>query len=266
MSQLPFRFIDDGEPGTASLAAVFLHAFPYHAGMWEPQRAALPARARFVALDARGMGPDARLAAPPTAFMLEHLVDDLFTLLDARGIERAVLCGLSLGGYVALRAVQREPQRVAGLLLADTQAGADSDEAKLGRAQGLRLLAREGQAAFVRAQLERQLCEHTRSARPELVHRAEQLMLDSAPLATASCLVALATRTDLRGLLPELRVPTAVVVGAEDAITPPSVARSLQEQIPGATLHVLERAGHLSNLEAERDFNQALLGLIARVS
>ncbi|MDB4976028.1 MAG: alpha/beta hydrolase fold protein [Myxococcaceae bacterium] len=260
---LSIHFEDDG-PGQASalLPVVFLHAFPYHGGMWAAQRAALQGVARFVSFDVRGIGPS---ATPTGAYMLEHLVDDLFALLEQRGISRCVLCGLSLGGYVALRAVVREPTRIRGLLLSDMQAGADSDEAKLGRAAGLRLLRREGLEAFTEAQLQRQLSPHTLSARPELLQRLRSLISDSSLEGIASSLVALATRTCLQAALSEIRVPTSIVVGADDTITPPAVAQRMSEQIPGAELHVLPRAGHLANLEAEPEFNRVLLALVARV-
>ncbi|MDB4991489.1 MAG: putative 3-oxoadipate enol-lactonase [Myxococcaceae bacterium] len=257
---LPLCFVDEGEP--EQLPVVFLHAFPYHSGMWAGQRSLLAGRARFLSLDARGLGPE---APPPRAYMLDHLVDDLFALLDQRGIASCVLCGLSMGGYVALRAIQREPARVRGLCLSNTQANSDSDEAKLARAQGLRVLARDGEAVFAQAQLQRQLSPHTLATRPELVHKLRQLIADSSVEGIAASLVALATRTDLRASLATIGVPTAIVVGAEDTITPADTARVMSESIAGAELHVIERAGHLASLEAEESFNQVLLSLIARV-
>jgi pimeloyl-ACP methyl ester carboxylesterase len=255
------RVIDEGD--REQLPVVFLHAFPYHAGMWEGQRAALRGRARFVAYDARGMGPQAVHAAP---FMLEHMVDDLLALLDRRGIERCLLCGLSMGGYVALRAVERAPERVVGLMLCNTQAGSDSDEAKLGRAAGVRLLASQGLAAFGEAQLARQLSPHTVGHAPDLLARLRAQIAESSAEGVAGCLVALATRTDQHEMLASIRVPTLVVVGEHDAITPPAVARALAARIPGAALHVLPQAGHLSNLEAESAFNALLLALVAQLS
>ncbi|HEY6876932.1 MAG TPA: alpha/beta fold hydrolase, partial [Polyangiales bacterium] len=147
---MELRFSDEG----TGVPVLFLHAFPYHRAQWEGQRAALYDRARFLSLDARGMGAD---TAPPRAYLLEHLVDDVLALLDQRGVSDAVLCGCSMGGYIALRLAERAPERVRGLLLVDTQAAADSDEAKLARAAGLRTLAHEGKAAFATAQLKRQL-------------------------------------------------------------------------------------------------------------
>ncbi|MET0283967.1 MAG: alpha/beta hydrolase [Polyangiales bacterium] len=248
------RYTDEGE----GLPVLFLHAFPYHRGQWEGQRAALRGRARFLSMDARGIGADAEA---PRTYMLEQLVDDAIALLDARGIERAVLCGCSMGGYIALRLIERAPARVCGLLLSDTQAAPDSDEAKLGRAAGLRTLAQDGKAAFAAAQLKRQLSASTREEiRARLLTMIEQSSSDG----IAAALVAIATRTDTRASLAKITVPATVIVGADDAITTPTVVRALADEIAGADFHVLPNAGHLPNVEAEAQFNRLLLELLAR--
>jgi 3-oxoadipate enol-lactonase len=254
MGSAPFGYVDEGE----GEAVLFLHAFPYHHGMWGPQRAALRGRARALAFDARGLGARGHTEA----YMLEHTVDDALALLDHLAVERAVLCGVSMGGYAALRLAQRAPERVRGLLLADTQAAADSDAAKLARADGLRALTRDGLSAFADAQLSRQLSPHTRAEAPALVAELRALILHASAAGVASALVAIATRTDLTAHLPQIRVPTRVVVGRDDVITPPALAEAMASAIPGATLTVLERAGHVSNLEAPAAFNAELLALL----
>ncbi|HEX7477124.1 MAG TPA: alpha/beta fold hydrolase [Polyangiales bacterium] len=251
---IDFSFIDEGDRHKP--AVVFLHAFPYHSAMWAPQRKALRERARFIAFDARGLGTR---STQTTAYMLEHTVDDLLSLLDQLAIEQCVLCGLSMGGYAALRAVARAPQRVRGLVLADTQAPADSDPAKLARAASLRALLRDGSAGFAQQQIQRQLSTYTLARKPALVAELQAMVVSSGVAGIAASLVAIATRTDQGPSLPEIRVPTCVIVGAEDVVTPPSAAQALAERIPGAKLHVLAKAGHLSNLEAEDEFNRALI-------
>lgn len=256
------RHLHVHESGSRSgIPIVFLHAFPLHDGMWDAQRGAL-SRARCIGFDARGLG---RSALTTHAFMLEHMVDDLFAVLDELGVASAVLCGLSMGGYVALRAVEREPERVRGLLLADTQAAADADQAKLARADGVRAL-RDGElGAYADAQLKRVLCSHTHAHKPHVVQAAREMILAARAEGISGALVALATRTDVSDGLAQIRVPTSVLVGNEDAVTPPAVARKLAAAIPGAELHVLEQAGHLSNLEAPEAFDQLLSQLVTRV-
>ncbi len=257
---LPFSFIDDGD--APQLPVVFLHAFPYHSEMWVQQREALRGRARFIAFDARGLGTRKE---DTTAYMLEHTVDDLLALLDHLGIAKCVLVGLSMGGYAALRAVARAPERVHALVLANTQAAADADKGKLGRADGLRALHRDGAVAFVAAQLEKQLSPRTRSMVPKVAERLTELTRSETEAGIAAALVAIATRTDQVASLSEIRVPTMVIAGAEDVVTPPALAELLVDHIPNATLHVLAGAGHLSNLEAEEEFTRLLLAFVARL-
>jgi len=253
---MTLRYADDGPSHHPTV--LFLHAFPYHAGMWARQRAAIADVARTVALDVRGV----REAGAPQAYMLEHLVDDALAVLDALGVERAVLCGLSMGGYVALRLAERAPGRVRALLLADTQAAIDDDAARLGRAQGVAKLASGPFAEFVDAQLKRALSPDTHEKRPAQVAEARAIIEACNPAALSAALVALATRTDTRAALSGMDVPARVLVGEHDAITPVAVARELAQQLPQASLHVLPGAGHISNLEAPDLFNALLRELV----
>lgn len=260
MSERGLNVLDEG-PRDA-LPVVLLHAFPLHGGQWDAQCAALAGRARTICFDVRGFGKSP-LTGP---YFFEHLTDDLFALLDRLSVRAALLCGLSMGGYMALRAVEREPSRVRGLLLADTQALPDSDQAKLGRAETLRKLWADGRSSFADATLKRSLSPHTFEHNPELVAHIRSMIMAARDESIAAALAALATRTDTTATLPRVNVPTSVVVGEHDAITPPTVARTLAAHIPGAELHELHNAGHLSNLEDPGAFNQILLSLVERCS
>lgn len=260
MAKLSFHFRDDGSPGQPPI--VFLHAFPLHSGMWQAQHDALASVARCVSFDVGGLG---RSALPATPNMLEHVVDDLFTLLDYLHIPSAILCGLSMGGYVALRAVERDAVRVSGLVLANTQPAADGNEAKLRRADGIRKLRAEGVVHYVDNFLSVALSPHTHEHRPDVVANARKLMLDSGIDGMASALVALAARTDSTESLPMIKVPTLVLAGEHDAITPLATVRAMAVKIPNAALHMLPNAGHLSNLEAPDEFNQHLIEHVQRV-
>ncbi|MFT3927624.1 MAG: alpha/beta fold hydrolase [Myxococcales bacterium] len=259
LTELSGRFDDQGN--VELVPVLFLHAYPYQRTMWSPQVQALAGEARLLSLDVRGHTPG---APAPAAYMLEHLVDDALALLDQRGIERCVLCGLSMGGYIALRLYQRAPERVRGLLLSNIQAPADSNPSKEARAAGLRLLWKEGVAAFAEMQLKRQLSPTTHERAPEVVEKLRRMIVALTPEVLSASMVALATRPDLTELLPRVSVPTAVVIGEHDPITPPAAARALADGIPGATLQVLPGAGHIANLEAEPEFTSALRALLAR--
>lgn len=260
MSELGFHFSDDGDSKLP--AVVFLHAFPLHGGMWDRQRQAVAHVARPIAIDFRGFG---KSPAPSVPFLLEHLVDDVLALLDHLGIERAYLCGLSLGGYVALRTIERAPERVAGLLLADTQAAADANAAKLKRADGIRQILTSGVGPYVDAFSKNALAPATLTDHPEIVTQARQLMLEAPASALIHGLVALATRTDTTDALSSISVPTRVLVGDKDAITPPEVARKLAAAIPNADVHEILRAGHLANLESPEAFDALLVEHVTRV-
>jgi pimeloyl-ACP methyl ester carboxylesterase len=259
MTKLAFHFHDDGSDGHP---VVFLHAFPLHSAMWRAQHEALSGVARCISFDVSGLG---RSALPATPNMLEHLVDDLFSLLDFLQISSALLCGISMGGYIALRAVEREPARVSGLLLADTQAGADGNEAKQKRAAAIRALRADGSAPYVENFLKAALCPHTHEHQPHVVAAARALMLDSTAQGMAHGLAVLASRTDTTGALSGIRVPTRVVVGEQDAVTPVQVMREMADKILGADFHVLPNAGHLSNLEAPELFNRLLVEHVEHV-
>jgi pimeloyl-ACP methyl ester carboxylesterase len=261
MANLGIHFVDDG--GKDLMPVVFMHAFPLHGGMWNAQREAMRGKARFISFDVRGLGKSPLGRGPA---MLEHFVDDLVALLDQLHVESAMLVGLSMGGYMALRAAERAPMRVRGLLLSDTQAAADSNEAKLKRAEGIRKVLSEGVAAYTEVFLRGALASRTLETRGDVVSQVKALIQESTPEGIAAGLIALATRTDATSSLAHIRVPTRVLVGEYDAITPPSVARSLTDSISGAHMHLLPGAGHLGNLENPDSFNALLLQHVERVA
>lgn len=240
---------------------LLLHAFPLASFMWEPQVEALATRCRLIRFDARGFGASPLGAGPLT---MERIADDAAALLDALGLERATVGGCSMGGYAALAFARRHPGRLQGLALFDTRAGADSEDARAGRAAlSARVLA-EGAAAAATAFLPRLLGETTQREQPELAARLRERILATSPQAIAAALDGLAARADSRPTLAALRVPTLVLVGAEDVLTPPFEAEAMAAAIPGARLEVVAQAGHLANLEQPAAVNAALLDLLDR--
>lgn len=234
---------------------LLLHAFPLGRAMWDAQVARLRGTHRVVRFDCRGFGD-----SPPGDALLtmERIADDAAALLDHLGLGQVVACGLSMGGYAALALVRRHPSRLRGLVLADTRAGADDAAAREARATLAERALREGTAAVVDATLPRLLGETTRRERPQVVARVRELGLRNPPRGLANALHGLAARADSTATLREVRVPTLVLCGAEDALTPPAEARALQAGIAGSRLAVLPGAGHLSNLEDPDAFGRAL--------
>lgn len=244
------------------LPVVWIHGFPFHRGMWAPQVAGLADAGRMIALDLRGFGESGRTAGPYT---MDLYADDVAALLDALKIETAVLAGLSMGGYVAFAFCRRHVKRVRALLLADTRAEPDAPEARAGRRELAQRVLAEGAGALVESLLPRLLSETTRASRSEVVARVRAMIEAADPQSVAFALTGMAERLDANDLLPEIRVPTCVVVGQEDAIAPPDTARIMAMTIPGARVVEIPRAGHVANLEDPDVFNAAARGLIARV-
>jgi 3-oxoadipate enol-lactonase len=249
--------------GTGEPAVVLLHAFPLHAGMWAPQIEALSASRRVIAPDLLGFGGS---EAPESMYRYTMLgyADLVAGLLDHLGLERVVLAGLSMGGYVALAFMREHAHRVAGLILADTRAGADTTAVFDRRTDQQDQVARIGTTALIETLLAGLLSDHTRATRLDLVEQVRRLMANP-PAGFIGALEAMKHRPDATAELAAITVPTLVIVGEEDAASPPEVAREMQERIPESELAVLAGAGHLSNLEATEAFNAAVAGFLDRL-
>jgi len=248
-------FLRTGGPAGAP-PVVLLHGFPFDHTLWDGEFAALEGEFRAIAYDARAHGRSGGAGVP---FAFEDFVDDLLGVLDGLEVDRAIVVGLSMGGYAALRFAEREPARVRALVLSDTKSAADSDEGRLARAAGARKAREAGAAAFADGFLPKALAKRTLEGRPEIVAKVRGMILGCSAAGIAGTLIAMAGRTDTTASLGRLRVPTLVVVGAEDALTPPADARALAAAIPGARLVEIAGAGHLPNLEQPDAFRAALL-------
>jgi 3-oxoadipate enol-lactonase len=242
-------------------AVLLLHAFPLGLFMWDAQVEALAATRRVVRFDARGFGGSAPSGGPLT---MERIADDGAALLDHLGVEKAVVCGCSMGGYAAFAFVRRHPQRLAGLVLQDTRAGADTAEARANRATLADRVLAEGASAAAAAFLPKLVGSTTATERPALVTALRERILATSPQGIANALHGLAARADSRETLPTIAAPTLVLVGAEDVLTPPGEAAIMAAAIPGARLDVISGAGHLANLENPEAANAALLAFLAR--
>lgn len=234
---------------------VMVHGFPFTRATWSVQAAALAGEFRVLTWDLRGLGES---GLGPVPQPLEAYVDDLLGLMDALDIQQAGLVGLSMGGYIALRAVQRVPGRFRALALCDTRSDPDSDEGKLGRAAAIKTLHAGGLETFVTAMLPKLLHQPESTAGRELL----ALMRSNHAAGMTNALAAMQGRTDITPALASFALPTLVMVGREDTLTPPALSESMAAKIPGARLVMLDNAGHVSNLEAPAAFNAALLAFL----
>lgn len=236
------------------LPVVLLHAFPLNRGMWEPQIAALFGECRCIVPDLRGFG-DSPKSGPYT---MDRYADDVVSLLDALQIDRAVIAGLSMGGYVSFAIWRHHRERVRALVLADTRAAADSADGLKKRDELIALARSEGAAAVAERQITGLVGKSTREKQPELVDRVKAIMSGESVEGITGALAAMRERPDSTPLLGQIDVPTLVVVGEEDAITPVKEARLMHESIRGSRLEIVPGAGHLSNMERPAAFNAAL--------
>jgi 3-oxoadipate enol-lactonase len=242
---------------------VMVHGYPLDHTLWQSQLDGLSDIAQVIAPDLRGFGQS---DAPEGIYTMDAQADDLAALLDALKIERSVVCGLSMGGYIALAFWRKYAARVHGLILVDTRAEADAPAARQARLNTAERVRQKGTVFVVEDMLPRLLAEVTRQSRPDVVKFAREMMLRQSSVGVVGALLGMAERPDLMPLLPTINVPTLCVFGAEDVITPAETeGRLLAEAIPNARLVVIPNAGHLSNLEQPEAFNAAAREFIARV-
>jgi len=257
------------------IPVVLLHGYPFDKSMWSGQIEALAAAGfRAIAPDLRGLGETVapslvgesageshRLKSVPLATM-DDMARDIAALLDHLGVEQAVICGLSMGGYVAFEFVQLFPARVVGLVLAGTRAPADNEQEKAGREQQVQTMLRAGMVPISIATLPKLLASRTLAEKPDVVKRVRAMITRSDPKGAAAAQRGMASRRDYSEDLAKINVPVLVIVGREDSIRPDADAEFMHSGIRDSRLEIIEDAAHMTNLEQPEIFNEALLGFL----
>lgn len=236
---------------------LLLHGFPVDATMWSPQLAAFERDVPVVAPNFAGFG-DMSPAGPMNS--MDEGADLAAEELDGKDVDRAVVCGLSMGGYVAFSFWRRHPDRVLGLVLANTRPGADDDAGKERRRTLANRLREEGNGFLV----ENPPPLLSANASQELWAKVKEMIEEQPAASIAAASVAMAERPDSTGDLAGIDVPTLVLTSTGDTLIPADASRPMAEQIPDARLEVIEGAGHLSNLEAPEEFNRLLRDHLVR--
>lgn len=235
---------------------VFLHGFPLDHQMWQGQIDALSGSYRVIAPDLCGFGASGHREGTVS---MEQMADDVANLLAALGVvEPVTLCGLSMGGYVAWQFWRRHAVRLARLVLCDTRAAADNEETARGRELTARRILTEGAQVVVEPMLERLICATTRENQPAVVDALRQTMQAGNPHGLAAALRGMAARPDVTTWLPEISLPTLVIAGAEDVISPAAEMRAFAAQMPCARFVEIAHAGHMAPLEQPAAVNRAL--------
>jgi pimeloyl-ACP methyl ester carboxylesterase len=238
---------------------VFLHAYPLNAGLWEPQRAAFGDR-KVLAPNFPGFGGE-----PVGATTLEGFAEKVVTEMDAAGIPKATIVGLSMGGYVAFRLLERWPDRVAALVLADTRAGADGEAGKTKRTAQAERVREDGIGWLPDAVLPDLLGASTHRERPAVVDRVRSLILQADPEGVARALLAMRDRPDSTDLLAAAEVPVLAITGEEDTLIPGTEAHLIAQRAKNGRIVSIPKAGHISSLENPEAFNQALKSFLEEV-
>ncbi|HEX8568059.1 MAG TPA: alpha/beta fold hydrolase [Pyrinomonadaceae bacterium] len=250
------------EDAGAGACIVLLHGHPLNRSMWSAQVEALQANYRLICPDLRGYGETAAVSDVST---MSEMAQDVAALLDYLKLETIILAGLSMGGYAALEFYNLFPNRVSALVLADTKAASDTEEARQKRFETAEKIEKEGIEPLADEMLPKILAPVTRSTKPEIVGRVRQMMLATNPVGAAAALRGMAERNDHTKLLAKISVPTLVIVGETDELIPPAEAEKMNQAIKDSRLVKISNAGHLSPLENPAEFNPALLNFLSAI-
>jgi len=254
------RYEDQG----SGIPVVLLHAFPFDRAMWEPQLAPIAAAGfRVLAPDLPEFG---ETTPGSEVFTIERSADVIADFLEEIGIEKAVVVGVSMGGYIAMALARRHPHRLLALILADTKAAPDDADGKANRDRLIADVKAGDAPAAAEALLPKLFSSITREQYPEVIEQARSIILRQRAAAIIAGLYALRDRPDAGPGLELVSVPALVLVGEDDAITPPSVAEHIARQIRGAELVRIAEAGHLANLEKPDAFNSAVIAFLRKLS
>lgn len=234
---------------------VLLHAFPLNRVMWGPQVEALRDRFTVITPDLRGFGESDVPAGP---LSIDDYAGDVLEVLDSLGYDSVTLGGCSMGGYVAFRIVALAAHRVRALVIAGSRAEPDNEEARQRRQASIAQIDSEGPQRFLGEFIPRLVGPTTRAQRPGVMAAVREITGTPHPRSLTAALAAMAGRPDSRPLLGTITVPTLVVVGEEDGVTPPASSEAMVAGLPRARLEVVPAAGHLSNLEAPEAFNRVV--------
>ncbi|OFY41257.1 MAG: hypothetical protein A2X18_12970 [Bacteroidetes bacterium GWF2_40_14] len=246
-------YIDEGSKDATTI--IFIHGFPFNKLMWNLQLQELKENYRVIAYDIRGYGGS---DAGTEDFSIELFVKDLICFMDALRIDKTVLCGLSMGGYIALNAVENYPERFSALILCDTNCIADTSEAKEKRISAIESIRKNGEIEYAETSIKNLFSPEAITTMEYEITALKKEIVNTSGQTLCNTLLALAGRRETCSKLPEIKIPVLIMVGKEDKITPPGAAKSMHEIIKNSLLVIIENAGHISNLENHNEFNNHL--------
>lgn len=249
--------------GEGSIPIIFLHGYPFDKTMWELQLKFLKSTYRLIACDIRGFG---KSTDGESALSIDLFTDDLIKFMNKLSIDKAIICGLSMGGYIALNAMKRFPDRFEALILCDTQCIADTPEIKEKRYKTIDNIKASGVTHFNEGFIKSVFHKDSLTDRIELVDQIRSIVFSNSQHSIVQGLLALANRSETCSMLSKISIPTLIMCGREDEVTPLVQSEFMNKHITGSVLRVIENAGHVSNLEQPNEFNIHLREFLTSVS
>lgn len=260
INDLTVSYNDEGPDGAPVI--IFIHGFPFNKSMWNKQVEALKDNYRLIAYDVRGHGNS---DAGTGDFSINLFANDLISFMDALKIDKAMLCGLSMGGYIALNAIENYPDRFDALILSDTNCIADTTEAKEKRLKTIESIKKNGVEKFADESMNNFFAPESLSTKKEEIAEVREMIVNTSKQTLYKTLRAFYERKETCSKLPDINVPVLIMVGKEDKITPPAAAQMMHEKIKDSLLSIIEHAAHLSNIENPTDFNSQLKELVSTI-
>jgi 3-oxoadipate enol-lactonase len=254
-----FIIVESGNKKNSAI--VFIHGFPYDYLMWNNQQNYLKNEFFCISYDIRGLG---KSTSGDGQFTMEMLVDDLFTLIKDKELIKPVICGLSMGGYLSLRAIEKDQHKFGGLILCDTKSFPDDDAAKFKRANGIKQINEEGLTLFCENTIPNTFAESTLKERRWIYDQIMERAVKNDPVGVKGCIIAMLSRTDTTPFLEKIEIPTLVICGEHDKLTPPSLMKEMQEKIKGSEFVVVPNAGHMSPVENPDFVNKSVEDFLKR--
>jgi 3-oxoadipate enol-lactonase len=251
-------YTDEGRKGLPVI--IFIHGFPFNKYMWNKQMEVLKENYRVIAYDVRGHGNS---DAGNEDFSIELFVKDLLNLMDALNIDKTILCGLSMGGYIALNAIENYPNRFEALILSDTNCTADTPEVKEKRLKAIESIKKFGVENYADESIKNLFAPESFATKEVEIASIREMIVNTSKQSLYKTLRAFYERKETCSKLQDINVPVLIMVGKEDKITPPAAAQLMLEKIKGSLLSIIDHAGHLSNIENPVEFNEQLKKFVA---
>lgn len=251
------------EGNSSNKPIIFLHGFPYDHTMWQAQIEILKDKYLCVSYDIRGLGES---PAGDGQFTMESFVDDLEIILNELKLIKPVICGLSMGGYITLRALERMQDKFSAAILCDTRSEADSNEGKLKRAAAIKRINKEGLAPFAKDFITNCFADSFIHNKKDELNKIIEHSSTFNPVGVKGCLLAMLSRTDTTQTLTEIKIPTLLVCGENDTLTPRSVMKEMFHKIPDAEFVEVKNAGHMTPIENPDEVNKAILNFLSKLN